>query len=492
MAAGSYRQLVPGRRFLVKFGEDPGFVHERVCLWPLSSAIQGGPVASCAIVTPHGDVYEEAVADYRGFTLVDNDASEYPEAFCEDQEIVQFPSPLENKDLLAEIQAARQRARASLGTRHPAKPPTQWMAWNGVLKDLPPLKLADNAAGRAGTAAALPRPAHDVAPDEPEPPERRHSRKSGDKSSFQWVVSEPGWEINLGEVLGLPSGSVVGGDRGVANHPRGWIPVAKIPHGTAKEFVAELRDLWSKPDSGEEEKPKGDAKSLRKKLGLDDDVDAPAPAGDLDEEEDVRTLKVDYDDQDVRYKAWREVCSQSRVHTYPDFPLDGPISCLDLCKHMHRFGGDPANWMLQFTREKHIAPSDRTWHELRTLTSALNTAGCYDQLNLGASGALEVICRRIQAIADAHQIPGKVDWSNGRFFAGVGDVGDAVTSNLRQWAARKAKDEAEIESARDRARALQNKIPSASSQEHAPPKPPAPKAKKKGKLGPGAPGGAEA
>ena len=105
--------------------------------------------------------------------------------------------------------------------------------------------------------------------------------------------------------------------------------------------------------------------------------------------------------------------------------------------------------MLQFTREKHIAPFDRTWHELRTLTSALNTAGCYDQLNVGAIGALEVICRRIQAIADAHQIPGKVDWSNGRFFAGVGDVGDAVTSNLRQWAACRAKDEAEIESARD-------------------------------------------
>ena len=258
-------------------------------------------------------------------------------------------------------------------------------------------------------------------------------------------MSEPGWFIKLGEVLGLPSGSVVGGDRGVANHPSGWIPVAKIPHGTSKEFVVELRGLWSSDDStsekGGEELPKGDAKSLRKKLGLEDDGDDPPPGEEADGDDDVRTLTVNYDDQDVRYKAWREVCAQSRVHTYPDFPLEGPVSCLDLCKHMHRFGGDPANWMLQFTREKHIAPSDRTWHELRALTSALNTAGCYDQLNVGAIGALEVICRRIQAIADAHQIPGKVDWSNGRFFAGVGDVGDAVTSNLRQWAKRRAKDD---------------------------------------------------
>ena len=75
---------MPGRRFLVKFGEDLGFVHERVSLWPLLSAIEGGPVASCAIVTPHGDVYEEAVADYRGFTLVEDGAAEYPADFVGD------------------------------------------------------------------------------------------------------------------------------------------------------------------------------------------------------------------------------------------------------------------------------------------------------------------------------------------------------------------------------------------------------------------------
>jgi hypothetical protein len=161
-------------------------------LWPLSSAIEGGPVASCAIVTPHGDVYEEAVADYRGFTLVDNDAAEYPDDFVNEPEILQFPRPLEENDLLAEIQAARQRARASLGTRHPAKPPTQWMSWSGALKDLPPLGRVDTAAGRTGTAAALPRPAHDVAGAEPDGPARRISEKTGDKAKFQWVVSQPG------------------------------------------------------------------------------------------------------------------------------------------------------------------------------------------------------------------------------------------------------------------------------------------------------------
>ena len=218
------------------------------------------------------------------------------------------------------------------------------------MKDLPPLGRVDTAAGRTGTAAALPRPAHHVAGAEPDGPAQRISEKTGDKAKFQWVVSEPGWFIKLGEVLGLPSGSVVRGDRGVVNHPSGWIPAAKIPHGTSKEFVVELRGLWSSDDStsekGGEEQPKGDTKSLRKKLGLEDDGEDPPAGEEADGDDDVRTLTVNYDDQDVWYKAWREVCAQSRLHTYPDFPLEGPASCLDLCKHMHRFGGDPANWML--------------------------------------------------------------------------------------------------------------------------------------------------
>ena len=55
----------------------------------------------------------------------------------------------------------------------------------------------------------------------------------------------------------------------------------------------------------------------------------------------------------------------------------------------------------------------------------------------------------------------RVYWSNGRFFAGQAEVGNTVAMSLRQWAARRAKDEAEIENARDRARTLQSRaVPS--------------------------------
>ena len=121
----------------------------------------------------------------------------------------------------------------------------QSMTWDGTLKDLPGLGRLDGAAARAGTAAPIPRPVHDDAEDDetPQAPSRRVSAKSG-AGTFQWVVSEPGFDVRVGEVLGLPVGSLVGGERGIAKHPSGWIPVAKIPHGTASDYINEVKKLW--------------------------------------------------------------------------------------------------------------------------------------------------------------------------------------------------------------------------------------------------------
>ena len=100
---------------------------------------------------------------------------------------------------------------------------------------------------------------------------------------------------------------------------------------------------------------------------------------------------------------------------------------------------------------------------------------------------------RIQAIADARAIPGKVDLSNGKFFAGTGNVGDAVASSLRQWATRRAKAEAEIENARDRARAMQNRaVPPGDTAPAVTPAEPRPGPKKADRLGGGDAGAAHA
>ena len=170
---------------------------------------------------------------------------------------------------------------------------------------------------------------------------------------------------------------------------------------------------------------------LREHLGLGDaKKDAQAKAEEEDDE--AQTHDLTCDDQSVRYKNWRDTCAASRVHVFSDVPLAGPITTLDLAKHMQKFGGAPSNWMMKFAREKHIVATDRTWHELKVLTGVLQAAGTYDQLHVGSLASLEIVSRRIQAIADAHAVPGRVDWSNGRFIAGQDEVGDAVAMSLRQ------------------------------------------------------------
>ena len=173
-------------------------------------------MASCAIVTSHGDVYEESAADYSGFALLDNNDDGYPDAFVAGCEVVQFGVPLKDEDLLAEIQGARRRAHASREGRHPCRPATQWMTWDGTTKDLPALGRLDGAAARTGTAESMKRPVHDRAEETVAAPGWRVFGKSPPVSKaeenrlalrgvadFQWIVCEPGLSVGLGEVIAL-------------------------------------------------------------------------------------------------------------------------------------------------------------------------------------------------------------------------------------------------------------------------------------------------
>ena len=149
MSLSGYKQFMPGRRFLVKFGDDPGYVHERVALWPLVAPIVDSTATSFAILTAHGHAYEEAAADYVGFCVLDDGAKEYPEDFVGDDEVIQFSAPIPDADLLSEIQSARRSAKATAGKRPQAKPSTRYVDWGGGEHDLPGLGVGDRLAGSA-------------------------------------------------------------------------------------------------------------------------------------------------------------------------------------------------------------------------------------------------------------------------------------------------------------------------------------------------------
>ena len=176
---------------------------------------------------------------------------------------------------------------------------------------------------------------------------------------------------------------------------------------------------------------------------------------------DLRVLYVDSDDTGTRYKEWRKVILESKTVSYADVPLEGPLSALNWCRHTHRFGGNPRLWFTEFARSKSIASSDRVYHELSTLVDAVYHGGTYDQYNLGCSICIEIICRRVQSIVDAYSNPGRIDFTQARHFVGGGSLEDPIDPALKNYVARKSKDEAEIQNARDKARALTTSAPGA-------------------------------
>ena len=112
-------------------------------------------------------------------------------------------------------------------------------------------------------------------------------------------------------------------------------------------------------------------------------------------------------------------------------------------------------WLDIYVRNKNISRSDRTYHELQVLVEIFYVAGVYDQVNGGGLACLEVAARRIQTIVDAYAVdPAKPSWSNARFYSGVGSVDDLVSPDLRQYVARQAKEESDIESVRQKTRTL--------------------------------------
>ena len=52
------------------------------------------------------------------------------------------------------------------------------------------------------------------------------------------------------------------------------------------------------------------------------------------------------------------------------------------------------------------------------LTNAFYQSGVYDQLNVGSLGALEVMCRRIAALVEAHTQPSRPNWAAAPYLEG--------------------------------------------------------------------------
>ena len=82
--------------------------------------------------------------------------------------------------------------------------------------------------------------------------------------------------------------------------------------------------------------------------------------------------------------------------TFCDSVVSGPATALTVCRKMLQNGGDRKRWFAQWAREFFIGRKDRASHEMHTLMAMFYQAGCYDQLNMGASACMELVSRRLQ------------------------------------------------------------------------------------------------
>jgi hypothetical protein len=156
---------------------------------------------------------------------------------------------------------------------------------------------------------------------------------------------------------------------------------------------------------------------------------------------DVRVLEVDYDAQGTRYKPWKTVCAESVAHHFRDWPLDGPLTAHSVMKHIEKYGPMPTQWIESWARRKHVASTDRAYHELMLLGEAFEAFGCYDQVNMPSLAGIEILMRRFQTILEAHAVPGaKPNYAMAASYSGVALLEDGVSPELRTYGARRLKE----------------------------------------------------
>jgi hypothetical protein len=177
------------------------------------------------------------------------------------------------------------------------------------------------------------------------------------------------------------------------------------------------------------------------------------PRGDVPEENDIRTLHVDYDKQGRRYKIWKDVVAESHTEHYSDLPaccIGSPIA-LDAVVAMERAGGTPSLWLSELARDKRLARTDRNYKELKALADAVEVGGGYDQLNVGGCMIFEIILRRAAAVAESiAKGADRPDWSVARHITAEADSLSLLTPAKAAEVSKKAKEDLEAQVLRQR------------------------------------------
>ncbi|CAE7243495.1 pksN [Symbiodinium natans] len=431
-------QCLPGDR-LVTWYEDDDLWHERLLIWPKDRQ-------SWWVATPDGDMYLEPIVGDGTlgpltFRIKGVDFTYWSRLT---RPVYRFSESVSDEDFKGWIREALQELRGMEGpspevprhVRNMKGDVVDATAYLGTI--LVPRRVG---AKRLVTASPTSSPA------------TSHEFPVL-SSTDMWVIADPRGELQIGAELTPSPGDLFLGGKDAAFFRAGlWVrgelvdralldawQLERLKHLTGKPLVdAAAERLGIRPDP--EDPLKNRAGEARETPEVKDD-----------DESDARTLWVEFDDQGDRFREWRKVVSDSAAHAWKDWPHQGPASLLHTMKHFHRHGGDPRSWLQAWLRKHHLAETDRTAHEVRSLVEALWLGGCYDQLNMPSLASFEAIGRRLQTIVEAYSngANGVPDWGHARLFTGAVSADDVVSAELRSWAARRGKEEVELIAARSK------------------------------------------
>lgn len=426
-----YQALKPGKRVLLWYRDDNVW-HENMIAW-----IIGGQRA--VIFTPDSDMYIEDLGcngaggptRLRGLTS----NNKFPRGL----NVYRFRDAISDDQIKQLISEAKILVKSELG----GDPPDPLIITNSDGIDVTYEEFFGVPSGPARMRI------HGKSPASGSDGPKNARKISAALADYVWVSAEPLGGLVLGQEVSLSVDTDVQiGDRtAIALRNGSWVKVEMIRVSDAADYAAKRIDLFKKADGS----PPGGLKVL-------DALRSGAESGEkkdaVEDEGDVRTLWIDYDEHGERYKRWRDVCRESHSPTLGDKPLDGPVTALHAIKHMERHGGDPRMWLQMWMRTKHISTTDRVYHEMKVLCDALFYAGTFDQVNIPALMGFEVVCRRMQAIVDAYADPSKPSWENAKLFTGQGSPEDLVSPTFRSYATKKNRDELELLQARQKVREL--------------------------------------
>ena len=505
-----HRWVVPGCRAIVQYDLDPGWSHERLWLWPVLNRERC--ICAVAVYTPDGEQYVEAIGDYSFYGRVEVTPEEvqYPPEV--QGSVVRFSEEIEDADMMRLIRSGRlmaETAQATVGVPGELVDTTRCRNFRQGVMELrraslldglrrrvngpgrAMLPLADGSGGAARPKWKPPKRLRGKQRDRAEPMAAlvdagaapvqdavvedatgRLGRPAGESPAGQdvelkvpdgsiWVVSDPGCGKPIGtEIEPGPSFRRLG-PRGVCEYRGKVLPLELVKIEDVVAYPARrLRDFKDALESGPAEAAEGAGPGcgdLRARLGRADDRTAAAdtggePALDLD---DPRTLWVDVDAHGLQYKDFREWVFESYQCQFASgCELDGPPIALDFLKYMLRNGGSARGWWAQFRRDKKIEDTDRVSFEALPLVELVQVSGEFDQLNAGGCAFLEVACKRLMAIAEAHEVPSKPDWTLAKYFVGMSELANPVPSSMRTYVQRQIRDANERSTAQERARSL--------------------------------------